>query len=447
MSQMYALFAIIPITAPGQESAPLPTPEPMADRPEERKGPKLIAPAASMAAMKAALEAGADALYFGADGCNMRAAGENFTPGDFPAIRTLCDRYGAEAYLALNTTVYDSELGMVEEYVRSAKSAGLDAVICWDAAVIEACRREGMAIHLSTQASVSNTAAVRHFASLGATMIVPARELTIEQVQGLTAMIAREKLTVTVECFVHGAMCVAVSGRCFLSQELFGRSANRGECIQPCRRSYIVTDPEEDKSLELGSGYVLSPKDLCAVEFLDRLTDAGIGAFKIEGRNRSPEYVQTVTGAYRRAIDFCLKERGKPGFRARYGALTGELKRKLEKVYNRGFSDGFYFGRPMDAWADSYGSQALERKVYMGKVVKYYPKAGVAEILVHAGRLEAGAKLSIQGPSTGVETFITQSFRTNDLEGSPAASKGDTVTLKCGRVRKNDAVYLLEERL
>ncbi|TCD47871.1 peptidase U32 family protein [Chlorobium sp. N1] len=412
----------------------------------QMKRPELIAPAGSRASMQAALRAGADAVYFGADGCNMRAASESFTASDFPAVRALSDRYGARAYLALNTTVYDSELAMVYDYVRSARAAGLDAVICWDAAVIEACRRESMPFHLSTQASVSNSAALRHFAALGATMVVPARELTIEQVEALVRTAEAERLPVTIECFVHGAMCVAVSGRCFLSQELFGRSANRGECVQPCRRSYVITDPEEDKSFELGTGYVLSPKDLCAVEFLDRLTDAGIGAFKIEGRNRSPEYVQTVTRAYRTAIDCCMEERGKPGFRARYGELTGRLKGELEKVYNRGFSSGFYFGRPMEAWADSYGSQALEQKTYLGKVVKYYPKAGVAEILIHAGRLEKGAKLSVQGPLTGVETFIAEGFRTNDMEGSPAASKGDTVTLKCPLLRRNDAVYLLEER-
>ncbi|KZK73466.1 MAG: peptidase U32 [Pelodictyon luteolum] len=416
------------------------------DHTTTKKHPELIAPAGSHTAMQAALKAGADAVYFGTEGCNMRAGSESFLPTDFPAIRKLADSYGARAYLTLNTTVYDSELPMINSYVAAAKSAGLDAVICWDMAVIDACRKESMPFHLSTQASISNTNAIRHFAALGATMIVPARELTLQQVQRLTAMVEEEQLPLKIECFVHGAMCVAVSGRCFLSQELFGRSANRGECVQPCRRSYIVTDPEEGVSLELGSDYVMSPKDLSAVEFLDRLMDAGIGAFKIEGRSRSPEYVQTVTSAYRRALDCCISDRSSPGFRARYSTLTAGLKQELRTVYNRGFSDGFYFGRPLDAWAKSYGSQALERKTYLGKVVKYYPKAGVAEILIQAGKLTAGGKLSIQGPVTGVETFTPESFRTNDVEGSPTASKGDTITLQCRKVRKHDAVYLLEER-
>lgn len=407
--------------------------------------PELIAPAGDFAALQSALEAGADALYFGAEGCNMRAASRNFQAADFPEIRARCSRYGAKAYLALNTVIYDGELPMVEENVKKAKEAGLDAVICWDMAVVEACRREGIPFHLSTQASVANLPAVRYYAGLGASMIVPARELTLKQVREITEGIEAEKLPVRIECFVHGAMCVAVSGRCFLSQEIFGRSANRGECLQPCRRTYRIIDSEEGHEFELGESTVMSPKDLCAIEFIDRLMDAGIGAFKIEGRNRSPEYVATTTAAYRRAIDFAAEHRADEDFRPRWHELTALLKQELAAVYNRGFSEGFWFGRPMEAWARLYGSQATEKKTYLGIVNKYYPKAEVAEILLHARGLDVGEKIAIQGPATGNCTVIAQAFYANDRPAD-RAEKGDSMTLKCPRVRRGDKVYVLEKR-
>jgi U32 family peptidase len=407
--------------------------------------PELISPAGDWTSMRAALTAGADAVYFGAGGFNMRAASKGFAPGDFGGIARLCGKYGAKAYLALNSVVYDAELEAVDAAVSAARKAGLDAVICWDMAVIDSCRRHGMPFHLSTQASVSNFEAVRFHASLGARMIVLARELDLDQAAAITARIEEEKLPVRIECFVHGAMCVAVSGRCFISQELFGRSANRGECVQPCRRSWRVTDEEEGLELELGADYVMSPKDLCTVAFLDRLYDAGIGAFKIEGRNRSPEYVATATAAYRKAIDFIALHRTDAGFGEAYAALAAGLEQELSKVYNRGFSDGFYFGRPVSAWARHHGSVATETKVYVGIVKKYYPKAGVAEILVHSRGLSAGETLSIQGPATGLVTVPDTPFH---LDDKPAEHllQGDTFTVRCARVRKNDKVYVLVEK-
>jgi len=276
-------------------------------------------------------------------------------------------------------------------------------------------------------------------------MIVLARELSLEQVRHITGKIRDEGLDVRIECFVHGAMCVAVSGRCFMSQEVFGRSANRGQCVQPCRRQYIITDPEENEELEIGTDYVMSPKDLCAIEFLDVLIDAGISAFKIEGRSRSPEYVHTVTTAYRKAIDFCIDQRNNPEFGKQYNKLTGQLKKELALVYNRGFSNGFYFGKPMDAWTREYGSLAEEKKIYIGDVKKYYPKAEVAEILMFARGLKSGEKISILGPKTGVVTVVAENFHTNDLPAKDAV-KGDNVSLKCAKVRKNDKVYVLEKR-
>jgi len=329
--------------------------------------------------------------------------------------------------------------------VSAAKTTGFDAVICSDMAVVDACRKAAMPFHMSTQASISNYSAVKFYADLGAKMIVLARELTIDQVRHITSKLKADRLDVQIECFVHGAMCVAVSGRCFMSQELFGRSANRGQCVQPCRRQYIITDPEENQELELGTDYVMSPKDMCAVEFLDVLMDAGISAFKIEGRSRSPEYVHTATTAYRRAIDFCTSHRNSPEFRTEYNSLSKQLKEELARVYNRGFSEGFYFGKPMDAWTREYGSLAGEKKIYIGDVKKYYPKAGVAEIIIFARGLRSGDKLSVLGPKTGVATIMADSFFTNDIP-SEEAGKGDSVTIKCAQVRKNDKVYVLEKR-
>ncbi|NTV92747.1 MAG: U32 family peptidase [Chlorobiaceae bacterium] len=409
------------------------------------KNIELIAPAGDWTSLRTALQAGADAVYFGAEGYNMRAGSNNFTPADFPAIMTLCREFNAKAYLALNTIVYDNELKKMTQALSVAKTAGIDAVICSDMAVVDACRLAGIPFHMSTQASISNYSAVKFYAGLGAKMIVLARELTIEQVRHITSKLKADGLDVQIECFVHGAMCVAVSGRCFMSQELFGRSANRGQCVQPCRRQYIITDPEENQELELGTDYVMSPKDMCAVEFLDVLMDAGISAFKIEGRSRSPEYVHTATTAYRRAIDFCTGNRNSPEFRTEYNALSKQLKEELAQVYNRGFSEGFYFGKPFDAWTREYGSMASEKKIYIGEVKKYYPKAGVAEILIFARGLNQGEKLSVLGPKTGVTTLHAESFYANDLPSSEAF-KGDSVTIKCAKVRKNDKVYVLEKR-
>lgn len=404
--------------------------------------PELISPAGDWTSLRAALDAGADAIYFGAEGFNMRAASKSFSPGEFGGIARLCRSHHAKAYLALNSVIYDAELEEIDRTVAAAKSAGLDAVICWDLAVIEACRRHGMPFHLSTQASVSNFEALRFYASLGARMVVLARELTLDQAAAITARIRAEQLPVTIETFVHGAMCVAVSGRCFISQELFGRSANRGECVQPCRRSYLVTDSEEDHQLELGADYVMSPKDLCAIGFLDSLFDAGVGALKIEGRNRSPEYVATATSAYRRAIDFIVAHRNDEGFDQAYRELAEELEAELAKVYNRGFSKGFYFGRPADAWSRKPGSIATETKSYVGIVRKYFPRAGVAEILVHSPGIDTGTTLSIQGPATGLVTVERAELH---LDGIPAEriAQGEVFTIICDRVRKNDKVYVL----
>ncbi len=409
-----------------------------------QKKTELISPAGDRTSLLGALQAGADAVYFGAEGYNMRAASSNFRNEDFPDIAELCREHDAKAYLALNTVTYDNEAESILETVQAAKAAGLDAVICWDMSVIETCREIGIPIHISTQASVSNYRSLRFYASLGARMIVPARELSLEQISGMARSIRSDQLDVAIECFAHGAMCMAVSGRCFLSQDIFGRSANRGECIQPCRRRYRIIDTEEGNELELGTDTVMSPMDLCTIGFIDKLIEAGITGFKIEGRNRSPEYVRTTTACYRKAIDYCVEHGDDADFRRTFDALTSDLKMELEKVYNRGFSSGFYFGRPLDAWTDTYGSLATEKKVYAGTVLKYYPRAGVAEILVHTRGFGRGEKLSIQGSTTGLVILSAESIRLDD-EPVDSARKGDLVTITCrDKVRKNDKVYVLE---
>ena len=406
--------------------------------------PELISPAGDRTSLLAALQAGADAVYFGAEGYNMRAASRNFTIRDFADIAGLCGKHEAKAYLALNTVIYDEETREIAETVQAAKSAGLDAVICWDLSAIEACREAGMPFHVSTQASVSNYRAARFYASLGARMIVTARELTLEQIRSISNSICQDGLDVAIECFVHGAMCMAVSGRCFLSQDIFGRSANRGECMQPCRRSYIILDAEDGHEMELGTDTVMSPKDLCTISFIDKLVEAGVTGFKIEGRNRSPEYVHTTAACYRQAIDYTIEHSHEEHFRDNFEALTTELTGDLKKVYNRGFSKGFYFGQPLDAWTKQYGSLATEKKIYIGPVQKYYPKAGIAEILIHTRGIHLNEKVSIQGPTTGLVTIHADSFRVND-QPADLALKGDLVTIPCAeKVRKNDKVYVLE---
>ncbi len=408
--------------------------------------PELIAPAGDRTALQAALQAGADAVYFGAEGYNMRQASRNFSATDFADLAALCTSFGAKSYLALNTIIYDSELETLDRTVAAAAASGIDAVICWDMAVVEACRRHAIPFHLSTQASVSNFTAVRHYAALGARMIVLARELTLEQAGHISAEIQREGLNVQLECFIHGAMCVAVSGRCFLSQEIFGRSANRGECLQPCRRSYRITDSEEGFEFELGTSTVMNPRDLCTITFLDQLLEAGISGLKIEGRNRSPEYVATTTATYRRAIDFITAYHTSPNFRKDWRELSQELELELDKVYHRGFSSGFYFGRPLNAWSAHHGSVSSERKTYIGTVTKYYPKAEIAELIIHSRGLDAGERISIQGPTTGVLFLQAETFHAKDKPATHA-EKGDTVTLPCpGKVRVNDKVYVLEKR-
>jgi putative protease len=337
-----------------------------------------------------------------------------------------------KTYLTLNTIIFEEELDEVEEIIFAAKKSGINRVICWDFAVAEKCREHKIPFCISTQASVSNSSSANFYKSIGASRIVLARECSLEEIKKI-----RKNTGLEIEAFIHGAMCIAVSGRCFMSHHLFDKSANRGECIQPCRREYEVFDPVINKSMMIGDDYVLSAKDLCSIEFIDRLIEAGINAFKIEGRKRSSEYAAKVTSVYRRAIDLYYDKK-----------LTAEIKKEffkeLEEVYNRGFSSGFYFGKPSsEDYADIYGSKATSRRVYIGKVLNYYKRSKIAYIKLESGNLKINDKLIITGPTTGVVNIKLEKILLEE-ELINIASKDDKITFPCSDpVRHNDSVYLI----
>jgi len=391
---------------------------------------ELLAPVGNFEMLAAALNAGADSVYFGVSSLNMRAGARNFTVNELSDVVKKCHSSDTRAYLCVNTIIYEDELKDVEELLLAAKKAEVDAIICWDMSVISAAKKLGFEIHLSTQASVSNSKAAK---SYDVDRIVLARECTLDDIKKI-----KKSVNIKIEAFIHGAMCVSESGRCFVSEELYGKSANRGECIQPCRRKYIITDSETGKELELDSNYVMSPKDLCTIEFIDKLIETGIDCFKIEGRNRSPEYVKVTVECYKEAI--ALHEKGE---------LTDikkkELKKKLATVYNRGFSDGFYMNRPIADWTDSGGSKATVQKEYLGFVVNYFDNAGAAEIKLESGELLMGDKVLIIGPTTGC---MESSIDSMEVENKKVDSvkKGDSVGVKLPKCRKNDKVYKLKHR-
>ena len=397
------------------------------------KKPELMAPAGDWTMLRAAVNSCADAVYFGVDKLNMRAKAKNFSVDDLIEISKFCKENNVRTYLTLNTIVFEEELNEVEDIIIKAKEAGIDRIICWDLAVAELCHKHNVSFAISTQGSISNSLAASVYKRLGAVRIVLARECSLEEIKKI-----RANTDLEIEAFIHGAMCIAISGRCFMSHHLFGQSANRGECVQPCRREYEVIDSATEKSLIIGEDYVMSPKDLCTIEFIDQLIEAGIDSFKIEGRKRAPEYVAKVVSVYRNAIDLYFE-----------GKLTTEKKKEflkeLETVYNRGFSSGFYFGVPSsEDYAGVEGSKATTRKVYVGKVLNYYKEPEVVHILIESGKIKTGDKILFIGETTGVvETEINKMF-VNEIESSEA-QKGDEITLRVPTlVRRSDKVYLIE---
>jgi putative protease len=404
--------------------------------------PELMSPAGDWTMLTAVVKAGADAVYFGVDKLNMRAKAANFKVEELPEVVSFCKKSGVRTYLTLNTILFEEELDEVEKIILKVKKAGVDRIICWDLAVAELCYKNNFPFCISTQGSVSNSLAASVYKKLGAVRIVLARECSLEEIKKI-----RKNADLEIEAFIHGAMCVAVSGRCFMSHHLFDKSANKGECIQPCRREYEVSaepipdreiyDPSINKSMLIGEDYILSAKDLCTIEFIDKLIEAGINSFKIEGRKRSPEYASKVTSVYRKAIDLYYEK-----------ILTDKVKKKflkeLEKVYNRGFSSGFYFGKPSsEDYADIYGSKATKKKEYIGKVLNYYKRSKIAYIKLETGKLKTNDEIMITGPTSGVVNLKLERILLEEIAVDDAA-KGDKVTFCCpDLVRRNDSVYLI----
>ena len=386
---------------------------------------EIMAPAGNFSMLSSAVKAGADAVYFGLKEFSMRNNAKNFAIEELDKINKIC---GAKIkkYLTINVIIYDEETKKIEEILKKVKGR-VDAVICWDLSVINLCRKLKIPFHISTQASVSNSESAKFYKNLGAERIVLARELNLEQIKEISKIIP-------VECFVHGAMCVAVSGRCFMSEHLFKRSANRGMCAQVCRRSYILTD-DEGRKLKINRNTVMSAKDLCSLPFIEKLKDAGITSFKIEGRNRDARYVDSVVRIYRKALDKKLtKEEIKEGLD------------ELKKVYNRGFSSGFYLGTPTsDDFSTVENSSATTTKQFIGKVTHYYPQAKAGAILLSTGELKVGDNIAIIGNTTGIEKIKIESLEIKN-SSVEKASKGEEVGIKLPKVRVNDEVYIIKEK-
>ena len=409
--------------------------------------PEILSPAGDFTCLQAALDAGADAVYFGLGTFNMRArSGVNFKEEDLPEIARRCRERGARAYLALNAIMFEDEAGAVERTIVAAKPH-VDAFIVSDWGVISLCRRHGANFHVSTQMSTSNSEAVRFLASQGATRVVLARECTLAEVKRIAAAVPQ----VEIECFVHGAQCVAESGRCFMSHDAFGKSACRGECNQPCRRRFVVKavdffeddegNPvhESDTEFVVGPHTVMSARDLCSLGFVDRLMDAGIASFKIEGRARNAEYVKVVTSAYRRAVDAVAAG-------TYTNALKDELLESVKTVFHREFSTGLYFGRPgADQFTDSENSLASTVKRHVGIVIDYFIKAGIAQVKVQDHPLSVGDTVQIHGPTTGVVELTVDGLRRDD-EVLTCAERGTWATLKTPRCRVGDKVFFIERR-
>jgi putative protease len=412
--------------------------------------PELLAPAGDKVSLRAALDAGADAVYFGAGTFNMRKRAQNFRPEDIVDVVSLCHEYGARAYQAINIIVYETELDLLNTALDNALQAGVDAIICWDQAVIRAARDKGLEVHLSTQASVSNSSAIiQYYRNNGIKRFVLARECSLDHLsairQNLEEVLGDEADLIELEVFIHGAMCVSVSGRCFMSESVNGESGNRGACLQPCRREYRIIDVEGEHEYELGRDYVMSPRDLCTMPFIEKILESGISSAKIEGRMRSPEYVTTVVGSYRKAIDtYFDRDSGSNEdtvFLEEFNKLKSDLTDELRTVFNRDFSSGYYMGRPVGDWSKSPNSQAKKRKETVGIVVNYYRKVGVAEIKVQGASFGVGDELLIQGPTTGNLPINVESIQ---VEHSPVekANRGDHVAIPVSRrVRLNDAVF------
>ena len=405
---------------------------------------EIMAPVGSRESLTAAIQAGADAIYFGIGQLNMRAHSANpFTIDDLHEIAQTCADHGIKSYLTVNTIIYGEDIEQMHTIVDAAKQAGISAVIASDVAVMTYCNRIGQEVHLSTQLNISNIEALKFYAQF-ADVVVLARELNLDQVAAIHRGIEEQDIRgpkgerIRIEMFCHGALCMAISGKCYMSLHHANRSANRGECVQVCRRSYTATDNETGEQLAIDNKYIMSPTDLKTIRFMDKLMASGVRVLKIEGRARGPEYVYTVVKCYKEAVASVIE-----------GCFTEEKKeewdRRLATVFNRGFWDGYYLGQRLGEWNRNYGSNATERKVYVGKGVKYFSKLGVAEFTVEAAELNRGDKLLITGPTTGVMYLDATEIRL-ELEPVDYAPKGTHVSIPVpGKIRQSDKLFKLEK--
>lgn len=403
---------------------------------------ELMAPAGNFESLQAALDNGADSVYFGVEQLNMRArASINFTMEDLPEIQRRCAELDVRTYLTLNTIIYDHDLTVIKTLIDKAKAANITAVIAMDQAVIAYAREVGMEVHISTQINITNIETAKFYAMFADTMVL-SRELSLSQVKNITEQIKRDNICgpsgnqIEIEIFGHGALCMAVSGKCYLSLHSSNSSANRGACKQNCRKKYTVIDQETGFEIELDNEYMMSPKDLCTIDFLDQIEEAGVKVLKIEGRGRAPEYVATVIRCYREAIDSIAdgtysKEK------------TDYWMTLLQTVYNRGFWDGYYLGQKLGEWSPANGSMATQKKVYIGKGQHFFPKTNIAQFMIEAFDLKVGDKILVTGPTTGAKEMIVNSMMVEDVV-SESATKGDNITIPIDfRIRASDKLYKL----
>ena len=409
---------------------------------------EIMAPVGSRDSLAAAIKAGADSVYFGIGQLNMRSHSANhFTIDDLKEIAAICRDAGIKSYLTVNTIIYGEDLDAMRTIIDAAAEAKISAVIASDVAVMTYCRQRNVEVHLSTQLNISNIEALRFYAQF-ADVVVLARELNMDQVSAIYQQIEEQHITgprgelIRIEMFCHGALCMAVSGKCYMSLADSGRSANRGECIQICRRSYILTDAETGNQIEVDNKYLMSPKDLKTIRFIDRLMDAGVRVFKIEGRARGPEYVYTVVRAYKEAIAAVLHDNENKNAQRHFTEeAKDEWDRQLATVFNRGFWDGYYQGQRLGEWNKNYGSNATEKKQLVGKVVKYFSRLGVAEVAVEASEFSVGDRLLITGPTTGALWLSAEEIRF-DLKPVETALQRQRVSIPVPeKVRPNDKLF------
>lgn len=413
-------------------------------RKNETSDIEIMSPVGSYESLMSAIQAGAGSVYFGVEQLNMRArSANNFTLDDLEKISLICKENRIRTYLTLNTIIYDDELQLVKKIIDAAKANAISAIIASDMSVILYARSVGVEVHMSTQCNITNIEAVKYFAQF-ADVLVTARELTLKQVADIVKEIHEENICgpsgklLRIELFVHGALCMAVSGKCYLSLDNMNYSANRGACLQLCRRGYTVTDKEEGLQLDIDHEYIMSPKDLCTIGFLDKIINAGVSILKIEGRGRSPEYVKTVTECYHEAVVAVVDNSYSKD-------KIDEWMVRLSSVYNRGFWDGYYLGRKTGEWTEKYGSRATKTKVYVGKINNYFSKLKVGELKIETNEINIGDEILIIGPTTGVLEMNISEIRI-ELKASNKAAKGDVCSIPITEtVRKNDKVYKLIE--